>query len=299
MKKLLFISLLLSSIAVLTAQTITIEKSYRAMEQKGFHPMFNANGNLLAFTSDSYIGLDVYNFTDNSLVKVSEEAGAGFQPVFSTNSDRVFYRNTVYQDRLRKDGVQSFELAKKAHIEMLTPQRNMKQPQSFENGFLVMADAKLLKSTFGKTKTPVPNYIWSDGSNLNIYRNGKIERLNPIDGANGYIWASLSPNGKMILFTATGQGTYICDLYGKNIKKLGYLNAAVWYDDSFIVGMQDKDNGDFVTESTILMKSIDGKTSKLLSNTKQIAMYPTAVVGKVAYNTIDGDIYVVELKINK
>ena len=103
----------------------------------------------------------------------------------------------------------------------------------------------------------------------------------------------------MILFTATGEGTFICDMNGKNIKKLGYLNAPVWYDDNFVVGMQDKDDGEFVTGSTILMKSIDGKISKVLSSPNQIAMYPTAVVGKVAYNTNEGDIYVVELKINK
>lgn len=301
MKKILFISLLLLNITALTAQTISIEKTYRPMEQKGYHPQFNANGNLLAITSDSYIGLDVYNFTDNSIVKVSEEAGAGFQPIFSTNNDKVFYRNTVYENRLRKDGVQSFDLAKKTRVEMLTPQRNMKQPQSYENGFLVMADTKLLKSTFGKTKATVPNYVWSDGSNLNIYKNNKTERLNPVDGANGYIWASLSPNGKMILFTAAGQGTYVCDLNGKIIQKLGYLNAPAWYNDNFVVGMQDKDDGKFITASTILIKSIDGKTSKALSNSNQIAMYPTAsaAASKVAYNTLEGDIYIVELSVSK
>ena len=283
----------------INAQTITIEKTYRAMEQKGFHPQFNANGNLLAFTSESYIGLDVYDFTDKSFKKVSDEAGAGFQPIFSSDNAKVFYRNTVYEARLRKDGVKSFDIAKDARVEMLTPQRNMKQPQTYENGFLVMADTKLLKSTFGKTKAAIPNYVWSDGSNLNIYRNNKIEQLNPINGANGYIWASLSPNGKMILFTATAKGTFVCDLSGKIVAKLGYLNAPAWYDDNFVVGMQDKDDGQFVTESTILMKSIDGKTSKILSDTKQIAMYPTAATGKVAYNTLEGDVFVVELKINK
>ncbi|NDP19791.1 MAG: hypothetical protein GZ091_01735 [Paludibacter sp.] len=299
MKKLLFISIMLLSISTLIAQIINVEKTYRAMEQKGFHPQFNANGNLLAFTSESYLGLNVYNFSNKLIEKVSEEAGAGFQPVFSTNNDRVFYRNTVYEARLRKDGVQSFNLSNKTRVEMLAPQRNMKQPKSYENGFLVMADTKLLKSTFGKTKAPIPNYIWSDGSNLNIFRNNKIERLNPVEGANGYIWASLSPDGKMILFTATGLGTFVCDLKGKIVSKLGYLNSPVWYDNNFVVGMQDKDDGQFVTGSTILMKSLDGKTAKILSNSNQIAMYPTAVIGKIAYNTIDGDIYVVELKINK
>ena len=102
----------------------------------------------------------------------------------------------------------------------------------------------------------------------------------------------------MILFTAAGTGTFVSDLNGKIIAKLGYLNAPVWYNDNLVVGMQDKDNGEYVTESKILMKSIDGKVEKVLSAPNQIAMYPTTAASakKVAYNTVKGEIYVVELK---
>lgn len=300
MKKLLFTGIVLLSITSVAAQTITIEKTYCPIEQKGFHPKFNSNGNLLAFTSESYTGLDVYNFPDKSIVKISEETGAGYQPVFSKNNEKVFYKSLTYDSKLRKEGVKSYDLAKKTRIEMLEPRRDMKQLQTFENGFVVFADTKLLKTTIGKTAAPTPNYIWSDGNNLNIYKNNKIHKLNPVKGANGYVWASLSPNGKMILFTAAGQGTFVCNLDGKIIAELGYLNAPVWYNDIFVVGMQDKDDGQFVTESKILIKSIDGKTEKRLSASSQIAMYPAtaSASGKVAYNTVDGDIYVVELNIS-
>ncbi len=301
MKKLILFGILFQCIFAVTAQTITIEKTHSPIEQKGFHPKFNSDGNLLAFTTESYVGLDVYNFANRSTVKVTAEAGAGFQPVFSNNNERVFYKNIVYESRLRKDGVKSYDFAANKHVQMLDPRRNLKQPQAFQNGFMVYADTKLLKATTGRTTAPASEYVWSDGSNLNIFRNNKIYILNPIKDANGFIWASLSPNGKMILFTAAGQGTFVCDLDGKITARLGNLNAPVWYDDNFVVGMQDKDDGHFVTESKILMKSLDGKTEKILSSANQIAMYPAAAssAGKVAYNTIDGDIYVVELKIGK
>jgi Tol biopolymer transport system component len=298
MKRLLSIGIVLLSIATLSAQTIAVEKSYRLMDQQGFHPQFNANGSMLAFTTESYTGLDVYNVSNNSVVRVSEDPGAGFQPVFSKSSDKVFFKNIIYENRLRKEGIKSYEFNNNKKVTMLEPRRIIKQPQAFENGILIYADARLLKATFGKTKTPVTDYVWSDGSNLNIYRDNKIQRLNPVGDANGYIWASLSPNGKMILFTAAGTGTFVCDLNGKIIAKLGYLNAPVWYNDNLVVGMQDKDNGEYVTESKILMKSIDGKVEKVLSTPNQIAMYPTTAASakKVAYNTVKGEIYVVELK---
>lgn len=296
-----FIGIVWLSITSVSAQTITIKTSYSPIQQKGYHPKFNSNGDLLAFTSESYTGLDVYNFRDKSYIKVSEETGAGYQPVFSKNNEKVFYKSRTYDSRLRKEGVKSFDFTQKTRMEMLAPRRDMKQPQTYENGFVVFTDNKLLKATVGKTTTPAPNYVWSDGNNLRIYKNNKIHLLNPVKGANGYIWASLSPNGKMILFTAAGQGTFICNLDGKIIAELGYLNAPEWYNDLFIVGMQDQDDGHFVTGSKILMKSIDGKIEKMVSHTQHIAMFPTSAsaVGKVAYNTIDGAIYVVELEISK
>lgn len=301
MKKLVLIGIVLLGLSSAMAQTITIEKTYRVEGQTGFHPGFNNTGELLAFTSESYVGLHVYNFSDKSTIKVSEEQGAGYQPVFSSDNNKVFFKNIVYESKLRKEGIKSFDLAQKSQVEMLSPRRNMKQPQSFQNGFMVYADAKLLKATFGKTKAQASDYVWSDGNNLNVFRDNKIYILNPVGGASGYVWASLSPNGRMILFTAAGSGTFICDLNGKIISKLGYLNAPAWYNDDFVVGMQDKDDGHFVTESKILIKSIDGKIEKTLSESGQTAMYPTAAsaAGKVAYNTIDGHIYVVELKIGK
>lgn len=301
MKYSVFIGIVWLSISSVAAQTITIKKTYSPIEQKGFHPKFSSNGNLLAFTSESYTGLDVYNFPDKSIVTISEETGAGYQPVFSKNNENVFYKSRTYDSKLRKEGVKSYDLALKTRMEMLAPRRDMKQPQSYENGFVVFTDSKLLKATIGKTAATVPNYVWSDGNNLRIYKNRKIHILNPVKDANGYIWASLSPNGKMILFTAAGQGTFVCNLDGKIIAELGYLNAPEWYNDLFVVGMQDKDDGHFVTGSKILMKSLDGKIEKTVSSSQHIAMFPTSAsaVGKVAYNTLEGEIYVVELEISK
>ena len=114
MKKLFVGTLWLLSVMPLSSQTINIEKSYRLLadNQKGFHPVLNVAGNLLAFTAESYEGLAVYDFSNQSVLQVSDEQGAGFQPVFSEDG-KVFYNNTVYKSRLRYDGLKSFDLQKK------------------------------------------------------------------------------------------------------------------------------------------------------------------------------------------
>jgi len=118
-------------------------------------------------------------------------------------------------------------------------------------------------------------------------KDGETEILNPIENANGYIWASLSPNRQMILFNAVAVGTFVSDLNGNIIASLGYLNAAVWYNNEFVVGMQDKDDGQHITESAIILKNLAGNVNKKLSKSGMIAMFPTASSAgkKIAYNT--------------
>ena len=168
--------------------------------------------------------------------------------------------------------------------EELEPQRNLKPVRKY--------------SANPKATAPL---VWSNGQHLNMDKDGKTELLDPVENANGYIWASLSPDGKMILFNAVGIGTFVSDLKGNLIASLGYLNAPAWYDNEFVVGMQDKDDGYNITESKVIIKNLAGTITKQLSEPGQIAMYPTAssVAGKVAYNTTEGDIYVLELSINK
>jgi len=278
-KKLLFSALLLFSVMSISSQTIKIEKS-ALLDQKGFHPILNVSGNLLAFSSENYKGLNLYDFSNKSTLKVSDEPGAGFQPAFSDDG-KILYKNTVYRSNLKYEGLKSYDLQRKTIKVELEPQRNLKPAQKYGN----------------KTAT----LVWSDGRNLNIDRNGETKILNPIENANGYIWASLSPNGQMILFNAVAVGTFVTDLKGNIIASLGYLNAPVWYDNEFVVGMQDKDDGNDVTESKVILKNLAGTVAKQLSDSGQIAMYPTAssVAKKVAYNTIEGNIYVLELDINK
>jgi hypothetical protein len=302
MKRSFLSALLVSSVLSLSSQTIEVGKTYRLPDEshKGFYPVFNAAGNLLAFTTANYTGLEVYDFSNQSVQKISDEQGAGFQPLFGEN-DKVFYKNTVFRSKLKYEGVKSYDLQKKKAETLLEPLRDLKPLQKYGKGVMLVHDKKLLKVSPQAPAKATPPYVWSDGQTLNVHQNGKTVQLNPLPTANGYVWASLSPNRKMILFHAVASGTCISDLNGNILASLGPLSAPVWYDDQFIVAMQDKDDGNDVTESKIIIQSIDGKISRQLSAPHQIAMYPTASsqAKRIAYNTPQGDIYVVELNIIK
>jgi hypothetical protein len=113
-----------------------------------------------------------------------------------------------------------------------------------------------------------------------------------------YIWVSLSPDNKKIMFTAAGKGTYICDLNGKILSSLGSINAPVWFNNDYVVAMEDKDDGHRVTSSKIVLISVVKKTKTDISTTDKIAMYPTASgkASRIAYHTENGEIEVVDVK---
>lgn len=299
----IILSLFMALCICANSQSITVTKRYEVPNGSGgnkFFPVLNPEGNKLLYTSDSYHGLTLYDFQKQTTTTVSAEPGAGYEPIFGNDETRVFYRTTSFRNGRRFDGMEGYDIAKKQKTVMLSPQRDLRQPRNFHNGFIVSSDKKLLKSTFGRTTKALSVYVTSQDLKIYLYRNDKFQVLNPLDQPDTrYLWVSLSPDSKKILFTAAGKGAYVCDLDGKIIATLGYLNAPVWYDDNYVVGMQDKDDGHKVISSQVTMVSLSGKVKSQLSLPDEIAMYPTASgkAARIAYNTLDGKIKIVDIGI--
>lgn len=136
---------------------------------------------------------------------------------------------------------------------------------------------------------------------LNLYRNGVKTVLTPHGDDVNYVWASLSPDKKYILFN-TMHGTAICDLNGREIINFGQgLDAPVWYGNDYIVGMNDTSDSHQYTASSIVIASVDGKVRQTLTDPAEFGMYPAvdAKSGRIAYNTLDGDIHMLQLNLTE
>ena len=131
-------------------------------------------------------------------------------------------------------------------------------------------------------------------------KNVLIASFDPIniDRNSIYIWVELSPNGKMILFTTSDQGTFVCNLKGEILCSLGKgVNATNWWDNRYLVGMCDKDNGiDFIKSDLVL---VDIKTGEklLIATDEEISVYPCAKKPYVEYFTLDNQKHTIKLKI--
>ncbi len=302
--KIKFLMLFLIAGFTLSGQNIQVKSQYElatTVSKTAQYPTINEEGNLLLYSTGSYKGLFLYDFETKQEKTVSTVQNSGYDPIFSNDNSKIFFRNTTFENGRRFDALESYDLSNGKQIQMMAPQRDLRSARSYHNGVLIQADNRLYKATFGRVKSAVPAYISSENLKMYVYEGGKRTEINPVKGENiNYIWASLSPDNTKILFTAVGKGTYVSDLSGKIIADLGYLNAPVWYDNQFVVGMQDKDDGHVVTSSAVVMLSVDGKVKKQISNQNHVAMYPTASskAARVVYSTPEGKLIVSELIIN-
>lgn len=210
-----------------------------------------------------------------------ENSTPAFYPVFSQDGAGLLYTSENYK------GLYLYDLKSK------TSQKLTDADGAGYNDYrMAKADARM--------GSPVKKTIsaYTEKLQLIVERNGVRKVLEPLPKGSRYLWGSLSPDQSRILFTATGKGSYICDLNGRILSGIGYLNAPVWYGNTMVVGMVDKDNGESITASSITVVSVDGKQRQALTPIAEIAMYPAADIesGKIAYNTLEGEIRVLELK---
>jgi hypothetical protein len=290
-------SLAILVFVVLSANAQTVSKR-ETLAQTGFNPVLNVDGDKLLYTASGFSGLNLVDLKTNAIVEISKDAGAGYEPQFSNDNAQIYYRKTTFENIRRFNAVQSYDLKPKRNSELLTPQRLLNKIYPLNNGVVAFSGKNILRATATKSNaTPV---VVSANEELKIMLyNGKISYLNPLNMPEPrYIWVSLSPDSKKILFTAAGKGTYICDLNGKILSSLGSVNAPVWFNDNFVVAMEDKDDGHRVISSKIVLISVAKKTKTDISLPSKIAMYPTASgkANRISYHTEDGDIEVVDVK---
>jgi len=134
-----------------------------------------------------------------------------------------------------------------------------------------------------------------------VKKDGKvIASFDPvnIDRNSLYIWAELSPNGKMLLFSTSDQGVFIVNLKGKILYKLGKIARATnWWNNRYIVGMIDEDDGDNFTKSDLVMIDIKTGRQMPIETEEEIALYPCAYKPYIEYFTLDDKKHIIELRI--
>jgi len=302
MKHLLFIFTLLTT--MVSAQNVKV-KTNRCLNEKlnerYFYPVISPDGTSVAFTNENFQSLLLMNIETKKIVKITENEGAGYEPLFSADGSKIYYRSNTYEGMKKFSSVSEYSIGKRQTTELLDKNRDVRLIASAE-GNIILAKENEIKSYSGKDgslkRSSDDTFVYIQNSKMLVYENGNSNTISPL-GEYNYIWPSFSPNKQKLLFTVAGKGTYICNADGSNAISLGYLNAPKWLNDNWIVGMKDKDNGEVFISSDIYLISADAtQTVQLTETNDEIEMYPQVLVNqnKIAYHTDKGKIYVMELE---
>lgn len=256
-------------------------------EGRAYYPIFNPDGTQLLLTTENYKGLNLCNIQTGEIKSITTDEGAGYSPLFSNDSKQIYYRQVSRKSGRQYKTLMSFDATSQKTTTLSEPVRSV--------GELINLQKKAAKRGVAPSIS-----VCTENLKIVLYRNGSRTEMEPLGKVAGYIWTSLSPNSQMILFTAASKGTFVCDLDGKIIATLGKINAPVWYDNDYVVGMEDKDDGSFITSSKIVIASVDGKLRQNLTSDDRIALYPAASSAskRIAYCTQKGELYIMEIEIN-
>ena len=275
MKKVyLFLALAIPMMA--SAQLLEVTSTNRvASDADAKVAAFSPNGDYLLLTNTSHQGLQRIDLATQKVTKISSAEGAGYNVKIAQDGNQIVYREVKLD-------------ASKNRVSNI-----VRHDFTANKGQVIAEKQRHLTAMVADVNRP--SFSIKDRQ-LMMTKNGKTIVFSPNGEQYSYHWASLSPNGKKVSYYISSVGCFVCDIDGKNIQFIGHnCLAPVWYNDNILLGCDTKDNGEVVLESAIVAYSLDGK-KQVLTNGEQIAVFPQAANGRIAYSTSEGEIYIMNVK---
>jgi Tol biopolymer transport system component len=262
-----------------SAQIFTIESTQKIPTPQGTEwkvAGFSPVGDYILITDDANSGLVRMDLATKATQVISQAPGAGWAVQISKDGQNIVYREmTIGEDKLVRHDIFRQNMATNKREAQATAQRDMTN----------LVD-KVAKQTVAI----------NEDLHMVITRNGKTIVVTPNGAEEAYNWASISPDGKKILYYVSAKGCYVCDMNGQNVQFVArHCRAPQWYDNNTIVGMADEDDGTFMTASAIVAYTLDGK-SQVLVNKENMAIYPYAAKGQIAFSNAGGEVFLMNVK---
>ena len=271
------------------------EQLLKGIESQCYNPVLSPDGQKVLFTQSDYEGLNVYDIADDVVTPLASDRLAGFSPAFSKDGKSVYFLSQTRENMLVYREMKSVNLDGTGMSTVMGKSRGMLHPVAVDGGVVTVSDngRKLKAKSNGGT------YAYSAGKKIVVVKNGIEKKIAPVPTKYTYIWESLSPDGTKILFYAGGKGAYICDLDGNLVAELGKYTSPAWCGNDYVVAVNATHDGHQYETSQVVLLKADGSYKKELTTPVSMSMHPTASASgdRITYNTIDGRLFLMELKI--
>ena len=290
MKKLLISVFSMCAAVVCSAQLLTVDSQVKVAtgDLLPNKAVLSPDGTKVLVDDNVKAGLSIIDLATSEVKQVSP-TGYSYEMRFNGDGSQVAFRENTMKGHLRYQSAKAVDLATGATTELVAPTRDLNAVSVAGNNVVAVEKGKLK----GLKSSPVPVVSINRGA-LYLTVNGKTTNLSP-NGVQGesYLWPSVSPDGKHIVYYRAAYGCYICDIEGKNPVRIGTIRAPQWIDNSTIVGMVDNYNG---SESYLIASNLDGSVKQRLTDDSVVAMYPTVAAGRIAFTTPAGELYIMNIK---
>ena len=271
------------------------EQLLKGIESQCYNPVLSPDGQKVLFTQSDYEGLNVYDIADDVVTPLASDRLAGFSPAFSKDGKSVYFLSQTRENMLVYREMKSVNLDGTEMSTVMGKSRGMLHPVAVDGGVVTVSDngRKLKAKSNGGT------YAYSAGKKIVVVKNGIEKKIAPVPTKYTYIWESLSPDGTKILFYAGGKGAYICDLDGNLVAELGKYTSPAWCGNDYVVAVNATHDGHQYETSQIVLLKVDGSYKKELTAPVSMSMHPTASASgdRITYNTIDGRLFLMDLRI--
>ncbi len=253
-------------------------------------------------STPGYKGLYLIDTKRGKIRQINTDAGAGYEPVFSSDGRYICFKSDDFSGQRKLSSLLKYDLITNETSIIEEKTRNITQPVPDGNSIVYSTTdgikVKGFKDNLQKSSVVNTIVLLEDLTPV-LYINGIRKPLKP-GGDGSYIWVSLSPDKKMLLYYLAGKGTFVCDLDGKILCSAGKLNAPRWFNNQLIVGMDDKDDGYRVTSSEVVSYSVvTGKRTNLTTTDRRNEMYPFPFTDgkRIAFQTPEGELYIMKVKV--
>ena len=286
----LMLAALLLPVQAQEVEVTSLGRLLEGVEGPAYYPVLNDTGNRLLFLSDEG-GLKLYDFTDGVTTKVTQDYVAGNDACFGGDGKVYYVTQLVGENHLLYRTGHCYDVEAQKTIRVTEPQHGAVRAVPASRGGAMKALGQSYESS-----ADIGSAVWTEGNRVHVTVEGKERVFSPVDSWAGYLWASLSPDGRRVAFFAAGKGIVVIDLRGQLLAMLGNYEMPCWYNNDYIVAQNAKDDGHQFTSSQLLLLKADGTWKTELTKPASMAMQPTCGGGKIVYTTIDGLLY--EMKIN-
>ena len=256
-------------------QVVSVEKLSTASHPDARVAGISPLGDYVLITDGGENGLHRYDLATNKLTTITKAPAAGFNVQISQDGKQLAFSEMVINaDR--------------------SITHNIHQVNMVESKTQLLANHQADLSNLRLTEANVS--LINVDCQVYLIKNGKRIHIAPQGEEYTYIWQSLSPDKTKICYYVSELGCYVCDLNGQNSQFIGYdCRAAQWYDNNTLIGMYDLDDEHRTVASRIVAYTLDGKY-QILTGPDMIAMYPFATEGKIAFSTLNGKAYIMNVK---